>query len=61
MKQALANYSTSELLAEVQRRTMITCPCGQLRQEITQTQEGFKPRTGCLSCNRWDGPVLCDK
>ena len=33
------------------------CECGQDRQEIVKAaDELFEARTGCLRCDRWDGP-----
>lgn len=38
------------------------CECGALRREhIERRTGGFKPRTGCLRCDNWDGkPELDD-
>ncbi len=34
------------------------CQCGPLRENIEDDREGQERRTGCLRCNRWDGPVV---
>lgn len=69
----LSHISDADLLAEVERRRLsagltgrrngMPCPpcrCGPLRKEILDAPAGpqFRPRTGCLTCNAWDGPVL---
>jgi len=34
------------------------CQCGPLRRELrTPADETFLERTGCMRCDRWDGPV----
>jgi hypothetical protein len=34
------------------------CGCGPDREEMTKpADEVFLARTGCLRCDRWDGPV----
>lgn len=37
--------------------TSPVCECGGLRREITKNTQGFKPQTGCLRCDLWDGPA----
>ena len=32
------------------------CRCGPDRVTVIEAQRGFKNRTGCLTCNNWDGP-----
>lgn len=61
----LSDYTTAELVAEIARRTgggssHYGCKCApELRMEYTATgDERFLPRTGCLRCDRWDGPEV---
>jgi hypothetical protein len=37
-----------------------TCRCGAARKETTEKTKGFFPRTGCLTCNRWDNRPILD-
>ncbi len=37
------------------------CPfCGSMRDPIVNHTPGFRPRKGCLDCDRWWGPVECE-
>lgn len=55
----LRDYTTEELTEELRRRaTGKVCTCGPKRREIVEhaNDETFLPRTGCVTCDVWDGP-----
>lgn len=64
----LEHIPTDELLAEIGCRMALpgrrdgmpapACRCGPLRREIIEPGAGVAyDRTGCITCNTWDGPV----
>ncbi len=57
----LSRWSDDELKAELERRKVYhhcesyarECRCDERRVEIVCKNQGFYPRYGCLTCNRW--------
>lgn len=71
---SLSDYSNEELLAELRRRLrgkdtpvvdrgnrIGVCMCGTKRKEYVDIVDGFLPRTGCVTCDLWDGPAILDR
>jgi len=51
----IEQFTTEELRRELERRN--ACACGSKRIEVViEENEKFFKRTGCATCNNWDGP-----
>lgn len=57
---SLSTFSTEDLLAEIAKRCGTPCRCGDRRNEYTEQIKGFFPRTGCLTCDKWDNKLILD-